>query len=274
MSMPIRSHFGRPFDIRLPSNLAMVAVVLISGGVALVRWLNGSPLEIFLAPVYAFLIWALLREVDPDHNWTALAGGVGAGAWVLLEFPVVSVFAVAGLMLAARLVTETTGRRPLPIDLAVAAGTGVAIGFTIEGWVAGFGLAIALYMDNRMSDRVRGMQIAAAAITAIGTTVVATAARVFPETIPDVLPQVAVPAGLIALALVGREAAHPITEVDARHKSFMRGDRLDASRSLIGVLAFGTVLLLGDGAEGMVPVLGALLLAILSNEVERIRRPM
>lgn len=272
--MPIRSHLGRPFDIRHRSNLAVVAIVAIAGGVALVLWLNGSPLEIFLAPAYVFLIWALLREVDPDHNWTALVGAVGAGAWVLLEYPLVSAFSVVGLMLAARLVTETTGLRPLPGDLAVATGAGIAIGFTIEGWVAGFGIAIALYMDNRMSDHVRGMQIAAAAITAVGTTIVATAARVFPEALPDLLPYVAVPAGLIALVLVGREPAHPVSEVDARHRSFMRGDRLYASRSLIGVLAFGMVLLVGQSAEGMVPILGALLLAIVSNEVERIRRPL
>jgi hypothetical protein len=74
------------------------------------------------------------------------------------------------------------------------------------------------------------------------------------------------------LALVVREPAEPISQVDARHKSFMSQDRLHASRSLLGVLVFAISLLTGDNAEGLVPTLAALLLVVISNEVELVRR--
>lgn len=280
MSMPIRSHIGRPFDITFASNAAMLALALMAGVVSLILWLNGSPLEVFLAPAHVFLIWALLREIDPDHNWTALVGGAIAGAWVLVAVSgssdvVVSTMpalAIAGLMLAGRLVTETTGRRPLPVDLAVATAAGIAISFTIEGWISGFGLAIALYLDDRLSGKSRGMEIAAAATTAIGATVVATAARAFPPALPSIEPSIAIAAGLIAVGLVLRDPAEPTCRVDARHAAFIRVDRLHASRSLIGVLVFAMVLLTGSEANGLIPLISVLFLALVSNEAALVRR--
>ncbi len=272
--MPIRTHIGRHFDLRLPSNLALAGLVALSAGTALVLWLNGSPPSIFLAPVFVFLIWALLREVDPDNWWTAVLGGVFGGAWVLAGRSVTSALAYAGLMLAARLVTETTGRRPLPVDLGVVAMGGIAVGFTIEGWVAGFGLALAIYLDDRLDPGpMRGMQVAAAAATAVGTTVVGAAAGAFPERMPDIVPYLVISAGVIALLLVIREPVAPTSQVDARHRAFMRQDRLHASRALVGILMFAMTLLLGGDADGVVPLGVALLLALVSNEVERLRRP-
>lgn len=274
MSMPIRTHIGRHFEPRNPSNLAMAILVLLATGAALVLWLNASPISVFLAPVYVFLVWALLREIDPDNAWTSLVASAGAGAWVLAELPTVSALAIAGLMLAARLVGETTGRRPLPVDLAVVSVGGIAIGFTPEGWVAGFGIAIAIYLDDRLSSASsRGMQIAAAAATATGTTIVGAAAGSFPSALPQILPAVVIPVGLLALLLVVREPPVPTSQVDARHGAFMRLDRIHASRSLVGVLVFAMALLLGPEAEAVVPVGVALLLALVSGEFERIRRP-
>jgi hypothetical protein len=260
------------FDFKAPTTIAMITIVLGAGAVALVLWLTGSPAGyIFYAPAHAFVSWALLREIDPDHNWTALVGAAGAGAWVLWGGLHISLLAVGVVMVAARIVTETTGRRPLPTDLGVMVGA-CLIGFTVAGWVAGFGLAIALYLDDRLAEQSRGIQIASSAVTAIGTTVVATLTDAFPATLPEIVPYVAITAGVIALLLVVREPADPITQVDARHKSFLHPERLHASRSLVGVLFFAMSLLLGVDAEGLTPVLFALTLALISNEVELVRR--
>jgi len=272
MSMPIRSHLGRPLDIRAPFNVAVLGLMAAAGITALVLWLNGSDWSLFFAPVHLFVVWALLREIDPEHNWSAIVGGVVAGSWVLVGLPMASALAIGGLIVGGRLVTGTTGRRPLAIDLAGATVFGIAISFTIEGWIAGFGLALALYLDDRLSGESRGMQVAAAAVTALGATVVATAARAFPLALPDVLPQVAIPAGLLSLLLVIRDPADPTCQVDARHAAFVRADRLHASRALIGGLVFAMVLLVGADANALVPLLFALLLAVVSNELELLRR--
>lgn len=270
--MPIRSHLGRPLDVRNRFNLLLVAVVLLTGAVAVALWLAGRPAElIFFAPAQAFVIWALMREIDPDHQWTALIAAAATGAWVLVGGDYMSVLALAALMLAARLVTESTGLRPLVTDLVVVA-LGSIIAFTVVGWIAAFGLAIALYLDDRLAPESRRLQLGMSALTAVAATVVATITGAFPDILPGLTPAVAVTSGLLALLLVAREPVDPISQVDARHRAFVSRHRLHASRSLVGVLVFAMSLLIGDDATGMIPVLATLGLAFVSDEVERIRR--
>lgn len=270
--MAFKSHLGRSMDFRARSNLLLIAFVVVGAGIALVLWLSGEPGKVFLAPVLTFLIWALVREIDPDHDWAALVGAAFAGAWVLAGGAVPSALAVAGLLIGARIVTCTTGRRLLSTDLAVVAVFGIAIGFTVEGWAAGFCIALAVYLDDRFRGENRGRAIAAASITAIGTTVVATASGAFPQTIPDVVQYMAVAAGVTALVLLVREPATPTTQVDARHSAFLDAARLYVSRSVTALLVFLMALLTGPEAGGLVVVVVALGLAIVSNEAELLRR--
>lgn len=259
-------------DLRVRSNVLLIILMVIGAGVALILWLDGGPGELFLAPVFTFAIWALMREIDPDHNWTALVAAVLAGAWVLLGGEVLSVWALAGLGIAARIITSTSGRRPLLVDLMVASVFGVAIAFTVEGWAAGFGIALAIYLDDRFRGENRLQPIAASALTAVGTTVLASLTGAFPERFPDVVQLVAIAAGVAALILIGRDPATPISQVDARHAAFLDEARLHVSRSVIGIVVFVTTILTGTDARGMIVVVGALGLAIISNEIELLRR--
>lgn len=270
--MPFRSHLGRSLDVSNRFNAIMIVTVVAAVVAALVLWLGGEPGTVFLAPAHVFAVWALLREIDPDHPGVALVAGAAAGAWVFRDGPLISVLAVGGLVVAARIVTSTTGRRPLPTDLAVVSLGGIAIGFTVEGWIAGFGIAIALYLDDRLSSGQRTMQVVASAVTAIGTTVVATLAGAFPEQIPKVAPVLTVAAGVIALLLVAREPARPVSVVDARHGALVETGRLHASRTLVGLLVFSMTLLVGADAEGVLGVVFGLALAVGSNEFALVRR--
>lgn len=271
--MPFRTHLGRSLDFSYLSNVALVGLVGVTAGVGLFLWLNGSPVEVFWAPLDLYIMWVLIREVDPDHNWTALVAAAGAGAWSLALQPRASALAIGGLALAARITTSTTGRRPLPTDLLVVSAIGIAISFTIEGFIAGFAIAVGIYLDDRLHGESRGMQVAAAAITAVGAATVATAARAFPQTLPEIVPYMAAATGVAALLLVLRDPALPISQVDARHAAFIREDRLHASRALVGLAVFSMTLLVGLEAVVLAPALGGLLLVLISNEVERVRRP-
>jgi hypothetical protein len=247
-------------------------LTLVTAVVAIVLWLNGETGTIVLSPVYAFGIWALVREIDPDHHWTALVGAGLAALWALTGGNVFSVFALAGLALASRIATSTTGRQPLPTDLLGVAVFGIGIGFTVEGWVAGFGIALAIYLDDRFAERSRLVGVGASAATAIGTTVVATLTSAFPERLPDIDQGIAIAAGVTALVLLVREPESPISQVDARHAAFIERGRLHASRSLVGVLTFLMAVLAGVEADGLIVVIAALILVIGSNEVELLRR--
>lgn len=270
--MDFRSHLGRPLDPRNRFNIAVAAICVVSGAIAVWLWLDGEPGTVVLSPVYAFLTWALLRELDPDHNWTALAGAVFTAAWALSGGPVVSGLAIAGMMVAARIVTSTTGRRPLVVDLVGVSVLGIVIGFGVSGWVAGFGIAIAIYLDDRLGGGSSRAALLAAASTAIGTTLVATASDAFAERSPDIEQWVVVAAGVVALILLTRDPAPPISQVDARHAAFIDETRLHVSRSLVGCLVFGTSILTGSESPGVIVLVVALGLAVMSNEVELLRR--
>ena len=249
----------------------------MAGAIGVWLWLSGEPGTVVLSPVYAFLTWALLREIDPDHNWTALAGAILTAAWSLAGGPVVSGLALTGLMIAARIVTSTTGRRPLLVDLVGVTVFGIVIGYTVAGWVGGFGIAIAIYLDDRLSgdghriDSHRGA-LMAASITAIGTTVVATASGAFTQQFVDVEQWAVLVAGAVALILLIRDPAAPVSQVDARHAAFISEQRLHASRSLIGCLVFVASIITGSESPGLIVLVVALGLAVISNEFELLRR--
>ncbi|HWB89867.1 MAG TPA: hypothetical protein VG872_11770 [Acidimicrobiia bacterium] len=268
MFMPFRSHLARSFDFALRSNQAIAAIVALAAVAGVVVWVGGEPAEVLLAPVHAFTLWALVREIDPDHQWSALLAAVSVAVWALVGGPVGSPLPAGGLAVAGRLMTATTGRRPLLLDMAAVSVIGVAIGFTVAGWVAGFGVALALYLDDRFAPASRGIQLGAAAVTAIGATVVAAAAGAFPETMPAIVPYVTVAAGLLALGLVVREPSPPTSRVDARYAAPLDQTRLHVSRTTIGVLVFLMTIFLGAETEQLLPILGALLLVVISNELE------
>lgn len=270
--MAFRSHVGRPFDLGLWSNRLLLLSVAGFGVTAGAFWAYGSPIDVLWAPAHFFVTWALVRELDPDHHWSALLAGAGAGVWALAGLPVTSALAVGGLMLAARLVLNSTGRRPLTTDLAGLGVYATAIAFTRVGWVAGFGLAVAIYIDGRLADAPNTASVATAGLAALGTSVVATAAGAFPDHVLDVRPIAVTLVGLVALASIVRPPPEPVSVVDSRMKWRMSRDRLHAARAHTGVLVFASALLSDGQVESLAPVIAALVIILLSAEVERTRR--
>lgn len=270
--MEIRTHVGRHMDLSRPSNRAIVGLSGMALIAAVILWLNDDSYAVLWAPVHTFLAWAVVREIDPDHEIPALIAAVVAGVWVLTGLEVVGALAVGALLVAARLVTNTTGRRPLLTDLIPIGIFATAIAFSSAGWVAGFGLALAIYIDDRMAPEQKGVAAVIAAVAALGASGVATLSRVFPQDIPDVQPLLVVAVGLLALITVIREPVEPVSLVDSRLKNRISQSRLHASRSLFAVLLFVMALLIGPDAVAVGPLAVALALALVSNEVERIRR--
>lgn len=262
----------RPMDFSRRSNQLVVALTVLALIVAGVLWLNDGELDLLWAPVYLFVIWGLVREIDPDHDYTALVAGVAAAVWVLVGADVMSWVPMVGMVLAARLVTNTTGRRPLPIDLGVMAAVATGISFTDVGWVAGFGLAVGVYVDDRMSDQPTRAGVITAAVAAVGASVLATLTNAFPRELPEVRPGVVVVVGLLALVAVVREPELPLSVSDSRLNLPVERERLHASRVLIAILTFGMTIFLGTNGLDIGPVAIALALVLVSNEVESVVR--
>lgn len=283
MRMAFRSHVTRRFSLKYPAHRLIFLIGVVAGVLAIVDLLNDprsepgvitffqggeSPL---LAPVFVGVVWAFTREIDPDHNWTAVVAGTFSGWWVLTEGSAPPLIAVVVLLAAARVMTETTGRRPLLTDLMVLSALGVGAGYTAEGWVAGMGIAAAMFLDDRRAKRRLPAQPWIALATAIGVTIVAWLTDTHVSR--DVSVPLGVAAAIGAILLIIRRPAVPTSLVDARRNTPLEQGRLHMSRAITGIVVYAMTVIAGFGdAEETVPILAVLALVIASNEIERISR--
>ena len=263
----------RPIDPESPWNRAVLVMSAVVGlvGAYLTLFQDGAPLLAIEAGGTAFLSWALARELDPDRQVPALVLSVIGGTLSLLG-QATAILPFTALLMSARLVVETTGRRPLPTDLAGLAVVASLVSFTPLGWVMGFGLAVAIYVDDRMAEESNRTALLAALGAAIGSSVVASLSMAFPRTVPTVDPIVTAALGILAVIAVLREPLEPVSFVDSRTKKFLRRDRVQASRALTAILVFVGVLVSGAIAPAVVPMALVVASALASNEVERLQR--
>lgn len=268
-----RTHLGRSLDLSLTSNRLIIGLTLLFAIVGGAFWLTGDAPGAWLAPVHTFIVWALVRELDPDRNLTALVAAAFAGVWVLLGYEPAGALALGGLLLAGRIVLNPVGLSLLNTDLVAMALAATVVSFTAAGWVAGSGIALALYIDARMSEEPRPASLFASAGAAVGATAMATVTNALPDTLSVVEPLVVVSVGLLALAIVIRDPLPVLSPVDHTDSKRMSTERLHASRTLTVVLVFASALLMGDQARGLIPVVIAIALVLVSEEVKRIRMP-
>lgn len=268
-----RSHIGRPIDLSLRSNQLIAALTLLVAVAGAALWWGGESPDAWLAPIHTFIFWALVRELDPDRHWTALLAAVAAGAWVLLGYDIVSAFALGGLLMAGRLVLNPVGLRPLNTDLAAMAVAATVIAFTPAGWVAGSGIAVALYIDARFARETRRAPLFAAIGAALGASVVATLTDALPQNIPAVNPLLVSVLGLMALIVVVRDPLPVLSTVDHSAEKMMDTGRLHATRVLIVILVFVASVLAGGGATALIPIVITIALVLISEEVKRLRHP-
>lgn len=268
-----RSHIGRPIDLSLKSNRLIAALTLLMAIAGVALWLVGETSNGWLAPVHTFIFWALVRELDPDRHWTALLAGLVSGLWVLSGNEIASAFALGGLLMAGRLVLNPVGLRPLNTDLAAMALAATVVAFTPTGWVAGSGIAVALYIDARFAAETRRAPLIAAVAAALGASVVATATDALPKTLPEVNPLIVSLVGLMAVIVVIRDPLPVLSTVDHSDRQLMDTGRLHATRVLMVVLVFFASLLAGQESDTLIPVIISLALVLVSEEVKRFRRP-
>lgn len=123
MAAKVRSGNSRGFDPTLLSNrfvLGGSVVAGVTGGVsALVageRFVEAVGWGVASGGGF-FIAWALARELHPDRPWVATVAALLAPAFLLLDRP--SLLSSGGVLLVARIVAGTTGRRFQWVDALV-----------------------------------------------------------------------------------------------------------------------------------------------------------
>lgn len=270
--MAFRTHVSRPLDLRLTSNRLILGLTAVTAVAALAVMITSGSNDSWVAPVHTFLTWALVRELDPDHEWTAISAGFFAALWVVTGQPVMSALALAGVVVAARLVLNSTGRRPLVTDLVGLVVLASGIAFTPEGWIAGFGLALAIYIDDRFREETRAAGVLAASVAALGASAVATLTDAIPDALPELRPGLILAIGLAGMVAIMRDPVDPMSVTDSRDHRLLEGRRLHAARALVGILLFIAAQLMGPLAIGLIPALAGFVLGLTATERDRLIR--
>ncbi|QYZ79760.1 hypothetical protein E2N92_10130 [Methanofollis formosanus] len=118
------SGIARPLDFSYPTNRAIVifslAVFVTRTAATALTGIGivGSTIPGAAAGLAVFLAWALGREVDPDHAYSALLAAALTAA-ALLVLPVFDVITLLWLLLLLRVVNRTTGRAATTTDVAL-----------------------------------------------------------------------------------------------------------------------------------------------------------
>lgn len=173
------SGVARPLDLSYRTNRA---IVLLALGVLLIvaaaSALAGTGTVETLtrsvgAALAVFLSWALCREVDPDHDHSALLAAAMM-ILVLPALPVSDILALLWVLLVIRVVNRTTGRAAATTDLVLLLALTLwplSRGFLQAGPIA----AAAFVLDGRLHGRApHRLPFAAAALGAAAAALIVT----------------------------------------------------------------------------------------------------
>jgi len=155
MSHPIHKYsaLARPVEPKYPTNLAVVILLpLIAVGLFVWSLIGGAELSAALpaglfGALAAFLVWALGREMDPDHNATAFLAMAAAVLAAILGYGF-DLLTLGALMFAVRLVNRTVGPSAKIGDVITLVLLNLGAVFIEGAWWMPFISVIALAIDE------------------------------------------------------------------------------------------------------------------------------
>ncbi len=151
------STLGRPVDPKYPTNLAIIILtVTVFTGILIYAAIGGddlwnSILRAVKIGAVVFFSWAICREIDPDHEYSALVASAFGLGGSLFFYPL-SIAGSLWLVLLSRLINRTTGLKTLPMDAVILSLLSTWLLFS-GSWIYGAVTALALFADSRLKPR-------------------------------------------------------------------------------------------------------------------------
>jgi hypothetical protein len=155
------SHLGRPIDQNYRTNVLISILVPVSGIIAFILALlaemdfTNALLAGFFTAASTFITWAIGRELDPDHDWSAFIGIVLVWlAMVAYRAPVLGLLSLPMLIGAMRLTNRTVGPPALMFDSALFL-LGIIVVAFLGQWIVAVIGVLALLLDGVLVQTVR-----------------------------------------------------------------------------------------------------------------------
>lgn len=256
---------ARPIDPSEPSNRF---AVFASASVVLVATLVVSVVDAELGVAAAagrglafglgtFLTWAIARELDPDRPMAARNAVLAYLPAMVLGTPALA--AVVAVLLAARITLRSTGASPTLLDLAVLVVVAGVAGTSAPGFVAGIGLAWAVFDDGRLPEpadqlrtQVAAVVVGAAALT--GSVVTGSFLTAWRAPGPLELTWILV----VVVAVVVRRRVVAVAATDDRRRPLSVARLVRAPVLVTAVLALAFVWAGADAVPALAPAAAAL----------------
>lgn len=228
---------GRPLNPRVKSNQIAIAgsaaFGVVGSVVALLAGTDSWLWEAAAVAIAAFIGWALGREIDPDHESTAIVSMVIAGVLALIVTPQLLVLAV--LLLATRIIAGTVGTDLRGLDLLVVVGASAYAGSQPVAWpIAALLVFAVIRQDSRFATP--------AAVAMTLATIVS--AGVFVDSFSPGVPSLLVWILIAVLGLVGWKRIRVISvQSSADNGNGIAGSGVGLARlATLGAIAAGAIL--------------------------------
>ncbi|SES87280.1 hypothetical protein SAMN04488587_1393 [Methanococcoides vulcani] len=150
------SSIGRPLDPGYPTNRLMIrisAIVLVAASLFHLSLNNTISISIIYgitAGISVFLVWAISREIDPDHEIAAFVPVILSFIPVIL-FGIHPVLPLLWLLLLLRIVDRSTGLKAGIFDTIAVFLLSVFLTYQMT-WMFGILAATAFFIDSRASS--------------------------------------------------------------------------------------------------------------------------
>ncbi|WP_305065594.1 hypothetical protein [Methanococcoides sp.] len=156
---------GRKLDLEYPNNRLIIQLATLVTISALVFYLiitkeiSSSFVYGIKAGITIFLLWAIAREMDPDHESAAFIPVILTLPHVII-FGLHPIFPLIWFLLLLRLVNRSTGAKAGIIDSLAILSIGAFLTYQLS-WVFGTISALGFFLDGRLSSPYRGHLIPA-----------------------------------------------------------------------------------------------------------------
>lgn len=211
------------------------------------------------------LVWAISRELDPDHPASALVVAAIAGG-VTLATGATSGSALALAMVTARIVSRSTGLSPLATDLLAIGALAGIVARTPLMWALGMGLAAGVALDTALPHPAPRRSLWLAPAIAVAVTLASFLSDAFsPSWEAPSLPTLILVATGVAAA---GSAKYLVRSTDDRSASLDPTRMRAAMWLVVGAAALGTLTGGGTSQEASWPLWAALIGSALSTRLE------
>lgn len=234
------THLGRSFSLAYPSHRWVAGMMAVAAGLGWAYPSGRTPAPAMVqSALTVLLVWALIRELSPDHRDYALWGAALAGASSIYT-GATALAALAGLTVASRIVVRTTGLPPKLTDIVA---VGVFMGVfarTPLAWAAGLSVAAAVAVDTNLPRPAVSWNVWLAGAVGVAVTITAVASEAL-ESDWSLPGWFTLALGAVVLSATFGIAVAPPASLDDRGGT-IEVERLRAARNLVAfALILGTM---------------------------------